>query len=1136
MLSPQDDHDPTSNFGDDDLLKHDELKDLALKYTEKARSVVDAASLSTIIGERSLVISCFHLPIELTRKSNTWSVKWNDSLIARSDQSVSLDTNTYWIGTVNPGRDRILSEGDRISIRNVLSEIGCIPIFAPQELIDRAYLGYCKQQLWPSFHNVDLLDLTHACWNGDACISNPELSWDQSSVQGHWEAYLELNSLFSNEYTSMMKDTVKHPKGSVLWVHDYHLMLLPRMVANQEVKEYGDRQTKIVFFLHIPFSTSQIFRSIQHGGELLEGMVHSDAVGFHAFDHARHFLNACKRNLGLKFQTRVGGLLGVEFEGRTVSVLMRHVSIETAKVDREIIEYNAQEHCDVLKKKHLNKKLIAGLDTCQRLSGVALKLLGFENLLDEYEKWRNEVVLVQRCLRPRNRLDDEERTSIELNRLVSRINFKYPGSVDYEEFDGLSTLPTGLRQGLWLASDVMLNTAVRESLNMDCLEYIYVKKAPPGVLVASEFGSTVSVLSGALRINPFDLKTWKITLDESLRMSLREREARKFRDIEYVISRPSPVWTKQIINDMMSTSSTSNGDGNDDDAFIFSEENESGEGTGQKFQTGTKAFSKLEISNVIEAYQTTSRRLFVFDFAGTLRDRERVNKFIKNDDMNITKSNNHDISADTLQYLKILSDDPNNTVYIISELGTEYMEETFRDLPNVGLAARDGLCYCLASHSITSNDDHTDDGHFMNQDGAMDESNISNHSASSTPPSISTAEDSSPPPPGRGRTRTSSLGSLLDMSHHSPTNRPSPSPPSSSVSGSAASSKPGSLKPSSSLNFDMSSLVRGASGGDLEALGKLRNWYTPDLGVDWPTIKSIALPLLNRYTGRTNGSSIRFREPSLAWSYYRADPDEGLMQATKLKQELTDALAPFNVLIQHGVGELDIIPKYLHQGAFMKHVMQITSETNGGLIPDFMLVVGDGASDERMFSSVLNFVSAQFKPPPPSRLYTSAALASLPNDDDDDDNDYDIGDHGGGGGDGGIGGQVQDAVSDSPVKDNERISDVSDDYENPLSIAAELMLDDTTITCLHSATEDIINQAANQQKQQEQAANNTSSPTNNNHVALENIIRRESFLGGDEVDTRMFTCTVGKKASCAGAYLESVRDVQKLLQALSDAV
>lgn len=94
----------------------------------------------------------------------------------------TLDVVTTWIGTVNAGRDRMLTDSDKFSISLLLKEMGCIPIFASQELIDRAYLGFCKQQLWPSFHNVDLLDLTHACWNGDACISNPELSWDQSSV------------------------------------------------------------------------------------------------------------------------------------------------------------------------------------------------------------------------------------------------------------------------------------------------------------------------------------------------------------------------------------------------------------------------------------------------------------------------------------------------------------------------------------------------------------------------------------------------------------------------------------------------------------------------------------------------------------------------------------------------------------------------------------------------------------------------------------------------------------------------------------------------------------------------------------------------------------------------------------------
>jgi hypothetical protein len=39
--------------------------------------------------------------------------------------------------------------------------------------------------------------------------------------------------------------------------------------------------------------------------------------------------------------------------------------------------------------------------------------------------------------------------------------------------------------------------------------------------------------------------------------------------------------------------------------------------------------------------------------------------------------------------------------------------------------------------------------------------------------------------------------------------------------------------------------------------------------MDWDVVKAIALPILNRFTGRTNGSSIRFREPSLAWSYDR---------------------------------------------------------------------------------------------------------------------------------------------------------------------------------------------------------------------------------------------------------------------------
>mmetsp|Transcript_32999 Transcript_32999/g.74466 ORF Transcript_32999/g.74466 Transcript_32999/m.74466 type:complete len:889 (+) Transcript_32999:122-2788(+) len=449
-----------------------------------------ATDMQKVVHGRTLVFACFHLPIELKRDvsgSCSWEAQWNDSLISRSDNSVAGEMDTVWIGTVNAGRDRVLTEADKISIRKVLEPMNCVPIFAAQDLVDRAYFGFCKDHLWPSFHNVDLLDLTHSCWNNsEAHISNPELSWDQTAVAGYWEAYEQLNRTFASEVSKILTNQELCPNGAVLWVHDYHLMLLPKYVAVAETQGgVLPRQTKIVFFLHIPFSTSQVFRSLQHGGELLSGIIHSDAVGFHSFDHSRHFVSCCKRDLGLKFQTRAGGMMGIEFEGRAVSVLVRPVSIETAKLDRKTLSCNAPQEAENIRAAHPGRKIIVGLDTCQRLSGVVFKLLGLKALLDEHSEWRGKVVLYQRCFKPRNRLDDEERTSAELRVLVERINAKHPGSVDYAEIDG-SRLTSGKRLGMWRAGDVYLNTSVKGGHFLEPFEYVYVRKEP-GVMILSEF-------------------------------------------------------------------------------------------------------------------------------------------------------------------------------------------------------------------------------------------------------------------------------------------------------------------------------------------------------------------------------------------------------------------------------------------------------------------------------------------------------------------------------------------------------------------------------------------------------------------------------------------------------------------------
>ena len=301
-----------------DLAPHG-MEELTLKLAREAAMLNGNSSMAELMKGRHLVLACFHLPVILTRDATrgAWNASWNDSLISRSDDSVASEVSTMWIGTVTC-RGRLLTEADKLAIRTVLQPMNCVPIFASQDLVDRAYLGYCKQQLWPSFHNVDILDLTNSAWNGEAHLANPELSWDQTTVGNLWEAYTQLSQTFADEVACVTNSDKIASEGAVVWVHDYHLMLLPEMIANQDVARHGMRKNKIIFFLHIPFSTSEVFRSLQNGGNLLRGIIHSDLVGFHAYDHARHFLNACKRNLGLKAQTRNGGMLGVEFEGRTV--------------------------------------------------------------------------------------------------------------------------------------------------------------------------------------------------------------------------------------------------------------------------------------------------------------------------------------------------------------------------------------------------------------------------------------------------------------------------------------------------------------------------------------------------------------------------------------------------------------------------------------------------------------------------------------------------------------------------------------------------------------------------------------------------------------------------------------------------
>jgi len=778
---------------------------------------------------------CFHLPVVVVQNQSTgqWRASWSESIMAKTEGSQILNTyEHYWVGTVTT-HPPLATQEDEQAVRAILEEMNCIPFFLDAALVKDHYYGFCKQVLWPAFHNIDLLDLSTCGWLSDR--KSGASDWDQSRLNDWWGSYKQVNAEFCDLLSGLVRN------GDILWIHDYHLSLLPEQLTKWEVEKFGRRVTRKVFFLHIPFPTSQIFRELECGEQILKGMLHADVVGFHAFDHARHFLNAAKRILGLNYESLVGGLIGVNFQSQTVLVTMSNVSIEPRMADAALMLPSVQTGKDQIKKKHEGRVIIGGVDIGQRLSGTSLKLLAYERFLQDYPSWQSKVVMVQRLLLPGSRKIDEAVTTQELRSLVKRIQEKFGAAViDYQEVSG-SSLPMDQRLALWKASDILMTTPIREGLNHWPMEYIYSRKSPdvPGVVIASEFSAISSILNGALRVNPFDIQMTVTTIDKALSMTMQEREGRRYRDIDFVSGSPSDKWVKNVLRDLKDATSRRPTVSESSSSVTTPMSTPMGpkeliDNTAAFLaRESTMAFSHLSVRSLKKAYEATSNRVIILDFNGTIVLKEPPGKYLKRE---ILGTSGNKPPPDVLEALAILCQNPKNTVYVVSGDSSENVITALGSIPSLGLAVSNGAQF---------------------------------------------------------------------------------SPP-------------------------------------LAAGEMTRKWLTFDLGVDWDAVKRVALPVLSKYTARSNGSFVKLTSFSIGWSYYSCDPEWGSLQAAHLVLELESELRAFDVRFVTLKGIVEIVPRKLNKGLIVKKVLRDTTLTTGF---DFCLCFGDDISDEKMFTSVFSHIA-----------------------------------------------------------------------------------------------------------------------------------------------------------------------------------
>lgn len=458
---------------------------------------------------------------------------------------------------------------------------------------------------------------------------------DGRAERVQWADYYRMNQKFANKILEVYKP------GDIVIVHDYNLMLLPSMLRQRAPHMY------IAFFLHSPFPSSEFLRCLPRRKEVLEGVLGANLVGFQSYSYSRHFASCCTRILGFPSDSS-----GVDAYGTRVEVGVFPIGIDATKVARLAWTDSVNEKYEALKKLYAGKKIIVGRDRLDSVRGVAQKLMAFERFLEMYPEWRDKVVLIQ-VTSPTNieeKEDPENKIASRVNELVMKINGAY-GSIG---FSPVLHYPQYISQdeyfALLRAADIGLITSVRDGMNTTSLEYVICQRQSAGPLILSEFSGTAGSLKDAIHINPWDLTGVAEQINNALTMPEERRQAMQQSLLAHVTSKNVQYWIAGFLRRLITVLGS---------------------------RQSVAATPLLDRAALLRKYRASGKRLFMFDYDGTLTP--------------IVREPSAAIPSErVINSLRALAADKRNSVWIISGRDQAFLMQHLGHITELGFSAEHG--------------------------------------------------------------------------------------------------------------------------------------------------------------------------------------------------------------------------------------------------------------------------------------------------------------------------------------------------------------------------------------------------------------------------------------------------------------
>lgn len=552
-----------------------------------------------------LILVSNRLPVTAEVKKNG-EIAYNPSVggLATGLSSLSKTYSCTWVGTSGLTSDGIDLRELEIAAETLVRDFQSYSVTLTQKETKLYYDGFSNKTIWPLFHYFQSYT-----------------SYDEET----WQCYVSVNNKF---YETLSKI---YENGDLIWIHDYHLMLLPGIIR-QNIPD-----ARIGFFLHIPFPSYEVFRLLPWRKEVLSGIIGSDLIGFHTFGYVRHFLNSIQRIIGMEHS-----LGQIHTENRIIKCDIFPMGIDYERYSGYLANKKIVKEIKSYKDNLKNRKLILSMDRLDFTKGIVERLNAYNRFLEKYPEFHEKVQMVLLAVPSRTKVETYVSLRNRINELVGRINGKY-NTLTWSPIRYLyRSLHFEMIMTLYHCADVCLVTPLRDGMNLVAKEYAAARNRSDGVLILSEMAGAAEEMGEAIIVNPNNREEVADAIAASLEMDEQEQHRRMVSMQRRLKRNDVFKWSAAFVEKLSEMKF-------DDDIYVH------------------RKLMGNNLQGLIEDYHKSKMRILLMDYDGTLVQFSNAPQKAAP-------------GADLLQILAGLSGDQRNDIVIISGRNREFLEKQFSGL------------------------------------------------------------------------------------------------------------------------------------------------------------------------------------------------------------------------------------------------------------------------------------------------------------------------------------------------------------------------------------------------------------------------------------------------------------------------